>query len=137
MSPLAFDKKITINYNNPGNVVFEFDLERIEQVMVNLIDNAVKFSDLETEIDIRVKDDQETVTVSVKDHGSGIPPENLKTIFDKFSTLPSGSNGKTEGTGLGLAICKAIVEAHGGRIWTESIKGVSSTFYFTLPKKIP
>jgi len=137
MSPLAFDKKIAINYNNPGDIVFEFDLERIEQVMVNLIDNAVKFSDPETEIDIRVKDDQETVTVSVKDHGSGISPENLKAIFDKFSTVPSGRDGKTEGTGLGLAICKAIVEAHGGRIWAESIKGVSSTFYFTLPKKRP
>ena len=137
MSPLAFDKKIAINYENPGDIVFEFDLERIEQVLVNLIDNAVKFSDPETEIDIRVKDDQETVIVSVKDHGSGIPEENLDTIFEKFSTLPSGSDGKTEGTGLGLAICKAIVEAHGGKIWAESIKGVSSTFYFTLPKKIP
>jgi len=137
MSPLAFDKKIAINYDNPGDIVFEFDLERIEQVMVNLIDNAVKFSPPETEIEIRVKDDQEAVTVSVKDHGVGIEEENIETIFDKFSTLPSGSDGKTEGTGLGLAICKAIVEAHGGKIWAESIKGVSSTFYFTLPKKIP
>ena len=62
---------------------------------------------------------------------------NIETIFDKFSTAPSGKDGKTEGTGLGLAICKAIVEAHGGKIWAESISGVSSTFYFTLPKKRP
>jgi len=59
----------------------------------------------------------------------------LKAIFDKFSTVPSGSEGKTEGTGLGLAICKAIIEAHGGKIWAESVQDVSSTFYFTLPKK--
>jgi signal transduction histidine kinase len=137
MSPLAFDKQIAINYENPGDIVFEFDLERIEQVLVNLIDNAIKFSDPQTEINIKVKDDLESVTVSVKDHGVGIEKENIETIFDKFSTLPSGSDGKTEGTGLGLAICKAIVEAHGGKIWAESNKGVSSTFYFTLPKKIP
>ena len=73
--------------------------------------------------------------ISIKDKGIGIPEENLGTIFDKFSTVPSGRDGKIKGTGLGLAICKAIVEAHGGRIWAESIKGVSSTFYFTLPKK--
>jgi len=137
MSPLAIDKKIAMNYENPGDIVMEFDLERIEQVLVNLIDNAIKFSDPQTAIDVKIKNDREAVTVSVKNHGSGIPEENLETIFDKFSTLPSGSDGKTEGTGLGLAICKAIIEAHGGRIWAESVKGVSSTLYFTLPKRRP
>ncbi|MBW1840997.1 MAG: DUF3365 domain-containing protein [Deltaproteobacteria bacterium] len=135
MSPLAIDKQITMNYENPGDIVVEFDLERVEQVLVNLIDNAIKFSDPETKIDIMIKDNQESVMVSVKDHGSGIPEENLETIFDKFSTVPSGSDGKTEGTGLGLAICKAVVEAHGGKIWAESQKGVSSTFFFTLPRE--
>ena len=135
ISPLSTDKKISINYENPGDIIVEFDLERIEQVLVNLIENAIKFSDPETKIRIKVKEDPESVTVSIKDKGIGIPEENLGTIFDKFSTVPSGRDGKIEGTGLGLAICKAIVEAHGGRIWAESIKGVSSTFYFTLPKK--
>lgn len=137
MSPLAYDKNITIDYENPGDIIVKFDLERVEQVLVNLIDNAIKFSNPQTEIDLKIIDDQESVTVSVKDHGSGIPEENLETIFDKFSTVPSGSEGKTEGTGLGLAICKAVIEAHGGRIWAESVKGMSSTFYFTLPKKKP
>ena len=135
ISPLAMDKKIPIHYENPGNIIVEFDQERIEQVLVNLIENAIKFSDPMAEILIKVKEDQEYVTVSIKDKGIGIPEENLETIFDKFSTVPSGRDGQTEGTGLGLAICKAIVEAHGGRIWAESVKGVSSTFYFTLPKK--
>ena len=75
--------------------------------------------------------------VQVSDTGIGIPEDIRETIFDKFSTAPSGRDGKTEGTGLGLAICKAIVEAHGGKIWAESISGVSSTFYFTLPKNRP
>jgi signal transduction histidine kinase len=75
------------------------------------------------------------VTVSIKDQGIGISEENLKTIFDKFSTVPAAGIGKPEGTGLGLAICKAIIEAHDGRVWAESIKGESSTFSFTLRKK--
>ena len=137
ISPLSMDKKVPIHYENSGNIIVEFDQERIEQVLVNLIENAIKFSDPETEIRINVKEDQETVTISIKDKGVGIPEENLETIFDKFSTVPSGRDGQTEGTGLGLAICKAIVEAHGGRIWAESVKGVSSTFYFILPKKRP
>jgi signal transduction histidine kinase len=133
--PLAVEKKIELIYETPGDIMVEFDLERIEQVLVNLIENAIKFSDHKTKIRINVQQDSESVTVSIKDQGIGIPEKNIETIFDKFSTVPSGRDGKTEGTGLGLAICKAIVEAHGGKIWAESISGVSSTFYFTLPKK--
>ena len=113
------------------------DLERIEQVLVNLIDNAIKFSDPGTTIQLRVEEDPAYVTVSVKDLGPGISEENLKTIFDKFSTVPSAGVNKPEGTGLGLAICKAIVEGHSGKIWAESVKGESSTFFFTLLKKQP
>ncbi len=105
--------------------------------MVNLIENAIKFSDPQTEILIKIKEDPTYATVFVKDRGIGISEENLKTIFDKFSTVPSAGVGKPEGTGLGLAICKAIVEAHDGKIWAESVKGVSTTFYFTLVKKRP
>lgn len=135
--PLAMEKKIEIIYENPVDIILEFDLERIEQVLVNLIENAIKFSDHNTKIQVNVQKDPETVTVSIKDQGIGISEKNIETIFDKFSTAPSGRDGKTEGTGLGLAICKAVVEAHGGKIWANSISGVSSTFYFTLPKKRP
>ena len=135
ISPLSNDKNISINYSHPGDVLVEIDLERIEQVLVNLIENAIKFSAPQTEIQIKVEEDPHTVTVSVKDHGIGIAKENLNTIFEKFSTVPSAGIGKPEGTGLGLAICKAIIEAHDGKIWAESILGESSTFYFTLRKK--
>jgi len=137
LSPLALDKQISIVYQPYKQILLDFDLERIEQVLVNLIENAIKFSDQKTEIKINVQEDPESVTVSIKDHGIGIPEKDIESIFDKFSTVPSGRDGKIEGTGLGLAICKAIVEAHGGKIWAESISGVSSTFYFTLPKKRP
>jgi signal transduction histidine kinase len=112
-------------------------MERIEQVLVNLIENAIKFSDSGTKIEIRVEEDPTYVTVSVKDQGMGISEDNLKTIFDKFSTVPSAGINKPEGTGLGLAICKAIVEGHDGSIWADSVRGESSTFFFTLLKKRP
>jgi signal transduction histidine kinase len=137
ISPLSMDKSISINFENSADVLVEMDLERIEQVLVNLIENAIKFSDPQTEIIIKIKEDPTYATVSVKDRGIGISEENLKTIFDKFSTVPSAGVGKPEGTGLGLAICKAIIEAHDGKIWAESVKGVSTTFYFTLVKRRP
>ncbi len=134
ISPLAVAKQIAITCENSGDVILKFDLERIEQVLINLIENAIKFSDPETTICISIQTDQEMATVAVKDCGIGISKKNLEIIFDKFSTVPSGRDGQIEGTGLGLAISKAIIEAHGGRIWAKSIKGVSSTFFFTLPR---
>ncbi len=137
ISPLSMEKDISINYADPGDILVEMDLERIEQVLVNLIENAIKFSDRNSEISIGIKDGSTHATVSVKDQGVGISKKNLETIFQKFSTVPSAGINKPEGTGLGLAICKAIVEAHDGKIWAESIQGESSTFYFTLLKMRP
>jgi signal transduction histidine kinase len=137
ISPITMDKDISIKYDNPGDILVEMDLERIEQVLVNLIENAIKFSERETEIVIGIEEGQTYTTVSVKDHGVGISEEHLSSIFQKFSTVPSAGINKPEGTGLGLAICKAIIEAHDGKIWAESVKGQSSTFYFSLLKKRP
>jgi signal transduction histidine kinase len=102
-----------------------------------LIENAIKFSDRSTEIEIEIQEDPTHVTVSVRDQGIGISEESLKTIFQKFSTVPSAGINKPEGTGLGLAICKAIIEAHDGEIWAESVPGKSSTFHFSLLKTRP
>ncbi len=137
ISPLSMEKDISINYTDPGDILVEMDLERIEQVLVNLIENAIKFSDRDSEISIGIEDGPTHATVSVKDQGVGISEKNLETIFQKFSTVPSAGINKPEGTGLGLAICKAIIEAHDGKIWAESIQGESSTFYFTLLKRRP
>ena len=136
ISPLAMDKNISISYEYPGDIFVEMDLERIEQVLVNLIENAIKFSDEGTEIRIEIREDEDDVSVAVRDRGIGISEENLQVIFEKFRTLPSSKGmGKRKGTGLGLAICTGIIEAHGGRIWAKSVKGEGSVFLFTLPKE--
>jgi signal transduction histidine kinase len=137
ISPLSMDKNIAISYKNPGDILVGMDLERIEQVLVNLIENAIKFSEPGSEISIGVEEGATHVTVSVRDQGIGISEENLERIFQKFSTVPSAGINKPEGTGLGLAICKAIIEAHDGKIWAESVRNESSTFYFSLLKKRP
>lgn len=136
LSPLATNKGVAVHCQCPGDVYAEMDLERIEQVMVNLVENTIKFSDEGMEIEVEVQENKDDVLVAVKDQGIGISEESLDVIFEKFSTLPtSGGAGKREGTGLGLAICKGIVEAHGGRIWAESKEGEGSVFFFSLPRR--
>ncbi len=136
LSPLAMDRRISISCECSGDIYAEIDLERIEQVMLNLVENAIKFSDEGTEIRIEITEDEDNILVSFSDQGIGISQENLEAIFEKFHTLPSsGSKDKREGTGLGLAICKGIIEAHGGRIWVESVKDEGSVFFFSVPKK--
>ncbi len=133
-SPVATDKYISISYEHPGDIFAEIDLERIEQVLVNLIENAVKFSDPGTEIHIEVSERGENVLVAVRDQGVGIAAENLEVVFEKFHTLPSSDDrSRAGGTGLGLAICKGIIQSHGGKIWVESAKGEGSAFFFSLP----
>ncbi|SLM30051.1 Histidine kinase [Desulfamplus magnetovallimortis] len=133
ISPLSDQKNLAVDYTHQGDMFVELDFERMEQVLVNLMDNAIKYAYPNTTIEINLKQDNDDALLSIKDHGQGIPEENLKTIFDKFSTVPSVSKGNVEGTGLGLAISRAIVEAHGGRIFAESEIGVSSTFFVRLP----
>ncbi len=136
LSPLADEKRINIIYNETGDIFAAIDLERIEQVLVNLIDNAIKFSREGGRVLVVVEESGTEATVSVHDQGVGIAPENLEVIFNKFHTLPSlGRSSKPAGTGLGLTICRKIVEAHGGRIWAESEPGRGSTFAFIIPKK--
>lgn len=133
-APLGEKKDIRIQYDYPGPVFANMDLERIEQVLVNLIENAVKFSVQGAHITLELVEEPDTVLVKVRDLGVGIAEEHLKMIFEKFHTLPSSEeNGKREGTGLGLAICKGIIEAHKGKIWAESEKGKGTTFFFRIP----
>ena len=110
------------------------DLGKIQQVLYNLIDNAIKFSSENSVIYIQTSLKYEKVFISVKDTGIGIPKESIKKIWDRFykSDLSRGKDKK--GTGLGLAIVKEIIQAHGENIDVISTQGVGSEFIFTLPK---
>ncbi|MGK7871994.1 MAG: ATP-binding protein [Xenococcaceae cyanobacterium] len=122
------------------------DSDYIVQTLTNLLSNAIKFSPPDSTVWLsarrasqRRKDKQERcsttpyVTFQVKDHGQGIPTNQLKSIFERFEQVDSSDARKKGGTGLGLTICRKIIEQHGGKIWAESSSGKGSTFYFTLP----
>ena len=108
------------------------DPNRLERVLVNLISNAVKYSDPETEVTVRAREEGETVAVTVADAGNGISQEELPHLFERFYRA-KGAARKAHGLGLGLYITRILVEAHGGRIWAESEEAKGSAFCFTLP----
>jgi len=107
------------------------DSPRIEQVMMNLMHNAVKFTPPGGMITVSAVQREKEVEFSIRDTGVGISTEDLPRIFERFYKADRSRSGG--GTGLGLAIARHIVEAHGGRIWAESTEGMGSTFFFTLP----
>lgn len=107
------------------------DLQRLEQVLVNLIHNAVKFTRAGGEIILFAESGIGEVRFAVRDTGIGIPADDVPRIFERFYRVDKSRTGS--GTGLGLSIARHIVEAHGGRIWAESVEGLGSTFNFTIP----
>jgi two-component system sensor histidine kinase KdpD len=113
------------------------DPGRVEQVLYNLLDNAARYAPPDTPMEIGITVGDGQVAISVTDHGPGIPPEELEHIFEPFYRGTSARRVGAGGTGLGLAICKGIVEAHGGRLWAESVLGRGTAFFFTLPLAVP
>ncbi len=107
------------------------DPPRLEQVLVNLIHNAVKFTRPGGEVTLLAHLDGDIIRFAVRDTGVGISPDDLSRIFERFYKADRARSGG--GTGLGLSICRHLVEAHGGRIWAESEEGRGSTFYFSIP----
>jgi len=114
--------------------VVEGDCDAIEQVLLNLISNAVRHTAAGQAIDVSVEAGPGTVTVEVADSGEGIDPALLPTLFDRFTRADAARGRGTGGTGLGLAICRAIVEAHGGTISAASAPGHGATFTVELPR---
>lgn len=111
------------------------DKDRIQQVLTNLMSNAIKFSPQGESVIVRVKvNDKDQVVFEVKDHGKGIDPQDQQLIFQKFRQATSANNPLVKGTGLGLAIARALVEEHQGEIGLSSRPGEGSMFYFTLSK---
>lgn len=117
----------------PGLQPLDVDQEKVEQVLINLVTNAVKFTPLKGRITVQAEAVKEGVRFTVTDTGPGIGEEELKHLFQKYSELAGRKKADLKGTGLGLFICKSVVEAHGGTIGVESRPGKGSTFHFTLP----
>lgn len=109
------------------------DPRRVEQILHNLIVNAIKYSPEPTPIAVRVEKRGDDVLVTVKDQGMGIAPDHLDHVFDRFYRVEGAMARQTRGSGLGLPICRGLVEAHSGRIWAESEPGKGSAFCFSLP----
>jgi two-component system phosphate regulon sensor histidine kinase PhoR len=108
------------------------DEERLGQVLVNLLHNAVKFSPAGTTVTVAAAERDGQLAIEVRDHGVGIPRADLDRVFERFYKVDKARQRGVGGTGLGLAIARHIVESHGGRIWVESQEGRGSTFSFTL-----
>lgn len=123
-------------------LIFDTDIEEktircdkteIERCIVNLVDNAVKFTNEGGLIEVIIKDLDDKVKISVKDSGVGISEENKKLIFDRFNQVVDKNSELKGGSGLGLTICKQLITLHGGEIYVESEVGVGSEFVIILP----
>jgi signal transduction histidine kinase len=130
----ANEKGISINLGlRNGIPLVDFDKNKIEQLLNNLISNAIKYSYPNTEINIEVEKEGDFVLTKVIDQGQGIPEDELPDIFKAFQKASTKPTAGEKSTGLGLAIAKKIVEGHKGEIWVKSEVGKGSTFYFKLP----
>jgi signal transduction histidine kinase len=136
LQPQASEKLVRVQTKIEQNgqpLVAMGDEQRIAQVFTNLIGNALKFTEPEGAIDVKVSRHNGELQCSVRDSGCGIPADELDRVFDRFYQVEKVVTRKTGGTGLGLAIVKNIVEAHGGKIWIESELGKGTEVHFTLP----
>ena len=117
------------------HLVVQVDQRRMEQVLSNLIGNAIKYSPEGGMIEVTVREEAETKTalLCVSDHGIGIPAHQKSLVFGRFARADNARSYGIGGTGLGLYLCRELVERHGGRIWFESVEGQGSTFFVTLP----
>jgi PAS domain S-box-containing protein len=131
LQPLAAEREVGIEVVAPASALLvRADGDRLKQVLSNLVGNAIKFSPAGGTVTIRAERQGTDVVVAVTDGGPGIPEDQLPHVFKRFWQAPDSSR---RGAGLGLTIARGIVEAHGGRIWVESVVGEGSTFRFTLP----
>ena len=109
------------------------DKDGIEQVLLNIISNAIKYTPEHGEISITAKKIDENVSIQIKDNGMGIPEKDLERIFERFYRVDKARSRELGGTGLGLSITKSLVEAHGGQIYVESVFGKGTKFTILLP----
>jgi two-component system sensor histidine kinase KdpD len=133
LEPLLKQRIITTELPDDLPLI-EFDYVQMDQVMTNLIENAVRYTPADSPLDIGVElqEDKKNILIHVADRGPGIPQADLERVFDKFYRVKQKRQ-HPMGSGLGLAVCKGIVEAHGGQIWAKAREGGGVIFYVTLP----
>ena len=130
----ASERQSTIENLIPDNFWAQADADRLQQVLFNLVENAVKYGRSEGRVSIGAKAlPDRMIQVWVQDDGPGIPPEAKERVFERFFRVDKARSRETGGTGLGLSIVKHIVQAHGGKVWVESELGQGSAFFLTLP----
>jgi signal transduction histidine kinase len=127
--PLSLDLQVL-----PLPVLVEVNNQRLQQVLSNLISNAVKFSEAGSPVHISAELQADQVLIKVRDQGPGIPAEFRSRIFQKFAQADGSDSRQRGGTGLGLSICKELMVRMHGTIGFDSVEGVGSTFYITLPR---
>jgi two-component system, OmpR family, phosphate regulon sensor histidine kinase PhoR len=132
-APKASAKNINIEVTCPDTLRTNFNAPLLEQALVNLIDNAIKFSAPDSAVWVDAQPAGGEIVIRVRDQGGGIAPEHLDRIFERFYRVDAGRSRKEGGTGLGLAIVKHIAQAHGGRVTVESASGKGSTFVIIIP----
>jgi two-component system phosphate regulon sensor histidine kinase PhoR len=136
----AFEKGIRIVFDCPEEIKAKINSPLLEQAVANLIVNSIKYSEENTTVILKGRADDDAVTITVKDHGSGIAEEHLPRLFERFYRSDKARSRKLGGTGLGLAIVKHIVSAHNGKVKVKSRVGEGSTFTIKLPSdaaKVP
>lgn len=134
MQPMATKAGVRLEID-ASPIVVRADRDALEQLITNLVSNAVKFSPQEGVVRIAVQGRPDSVRLSVSDNGRGIPADQLERVFERFAQVDASDSRQKGGTGLGLAICRAIAEQHGARIWAESVLGAGTTFILELPRE--
>lgn len=134
LAAAASQKTILVTLEIPSNFpAVRADEQRLQQVFTNLLENAVKYTQTGGRVTVSARETGSEIEVCVADNGSGIAPEHLPHIFERFYRVDKARSREVGGTGLGLSIVKHIVQVHGGRVWVESELGKGSKFFFTLP----
>ncbi len=135
LEPQSRSKNIKILLNTPENLFVYMDKDLIERVLINLINNAIKFTPTEGKITISCQEDREKAITSVADTGYGIAVQDLEKIFREFYRVAEVEQKSIKGSGLGLSLVKKIIDSHGQKIWVESELRKGSCFFFTLQRK--
>ena len=133
LKPPAENKNVEL-INQLSDLTATADVNRLEQVLANLVDNAIKYGRAQGSVKVGGKKlDDGKLEIFVQDDGPGIPAESLDRVFERFYRVDKARSRDQGGTGLGLSIVKHIVQAHGGEVWVKSELGKGATFFFTLP----